>query len=96
MHGIKENICLQTLDLSWNGTERAHAKDLALALMANSTLREINLNNNRLCGECAAHLANALSSNESLSSLKINGNHINEESFIAILKGSWLYNYSQP
>ena len=70
--------------------ERAHAKDLALALLTNSTLREMNLNNNRLCGECAAQMAKALSTNESLATLKINGNQINQESFIDILKGFWL------
>merc|ERR1719402_1118857 len=84
--GLKENISLISLDLSWNGIEIAHGKDLGSALMANSTLRELNLNNNRLCRTCATFIAKAITTNESLSCLRINGNSLGEDGFRDILQ----------
>ena len=55
-------------------------------LVANNTLVELNLNNNRICHVGAQNLAKGLSKNESLSCLRIKGNSIKEEGFLAILQ----------
>jgi len=79
-------VSLKEIDLSWNGFETIHSADLGNVLVANNTLVELNLNNNRICHVGAQNLAKGLSKNESLSCLRIKGNSIKEEGFLAIMQ----------
>lgn len=73
------------LNLSWNGLGEKGGIALADALLANSTLTELNISANRLNYNVAVKFAKILAANEALEVLEVN------------LTGHWAQRYTvQP
>lgn len=62
---------ISVCNLSWNGFGEEGGLALADALLSNTTLKDLDISNNRLTYSVAAKLSKALLVNESLEKLKV-------------------------
>lgn len=65
---------LTVCDLSWNGFGEDGGLAIADAMLSNTTLKDLDISNNRLTFPVAAKMAKALITNESLERLKVSCN----------------------
>ncbi|GFR70208.1 leucine-rich repeat-containing protein 74B-like [Elysia marginata] len=79
---------MEDLDLSWNGIAYEGSLALGSALKQNSTLKRLNLTNNRINWDCAPHLSPALAMNSCLECLELGQNPISMEGCEEILSGA--------